>query len=122
MPGTKNWIARAIRYSFPRRPRASIESAIHLIQVKVVCGCARCLPALVLASGMDGFHQLVDFVRSKEAGFAFAVRANINDADAIMGIEHGDGNYAVELRASCASGRASRVKSEWRTSGGSAKS
>ena len=99
MPGTKNWIARAIRYSFPRRPSASIESAIHLIQVKVVGSRTRCLSALIVASRVDRFYQLVDFVRSKQAGFAFAVRSNINHADAIVGIEHGDGITAVELRA-----------------------
>ena len=72
-------------------PEGVEESAIHLIQVKVVGGCARSLPALVVAARVDRFYQLVDFVRSKEAGFAFAVRAHINNADAIMGIEYGDG-------------------------------
>ena len=68
-----------------------VESAVHLIKIKVVRRRACSLSALVVAARVDRFYKLVDFVRSKETGFAFPVRSDINDADAIMGIEYGDG-------------------------------
>ncbi len=68
-----------------------VESAIHLIEVKVVRSRTRSLSALVVTAGVDRFYKSVDFVRSKETGFAFPVRAHINDTDAIVGIEYGDG-------------------------------
>ena len=67
-----------------------VESAIHLIKIKVVRRRACSLPALVVAARVDRFYQLVDFVRSKETGFAFPVRST-SMTPMPHGIEYGDG-------------------------------
>ena len=76
------------------------ESRVHLIKVKVIRSCTRGSPTLSLAAGMNGFDKLIDFVRRKESRLALRASSDINDADAVVGIEHGDRNCAGEWLAS----------------------
>ena len=71
-------------------PQGIVERAIDLIQVKVVCRCSRCHSALAIASRVNCLDKVVDFAGRKQAGLIFASGANINDTNAVVGIENGD--------------------------------
>src|SRR5579862_1795138 len=65
-----------------------VESAVDLIEVEIVRGCAASSPALSPTAGMNGFDKSFDLRRSKETGFTLSAPSDINYADPIVRIEH----------------------------------
>src|SRR5206468_1204616 len=70
-----------------------VKGAIDLIEVKIVGGCSGGLPARAPAPLMNGFQEMADFFRRKQARLgrgALAARPNIEDSDTIVRVQHGD--------------------------------
>ena len=72
-------------------------SAVHLVEIEVVGRGSSGLLALVPAAAMDFLDQAVDSLRRQQAGIALLIRADINDADAVVRVEDGDGVVRPDL-------------------------
>ena len=85
-----------------------VESAIHLIQIQVACGCSGGLTAFAVTPLVNRFHQAVDFFGRQQTGRAvriLSIRSDIDYSDSVVCIEHGDGIAGTDFKPALSDGR-----------------